>query len=92
MLIFVPAYLGQNYYEILGVPRNADQKEIKKSYRNLAKKHHPDKAQESQQTDQMEKINVAYETLSDPKKRKPNFTLEYLLQHAKIFISKTDQG
>jgi len=70
MLLFVPAYMGQNYYEILGVPRNADQKEIKKSYRNLAKKHHPDKAQESQQTDQMEKINVAYETLSDPKKRK----------------------
>ncbi len=69
MLIFVPAYMGQNYYDILGVPRNADQKEIKKSYRNLAMKHHPDKAQKPQETDQMEKINVAYETLSDPKKR-----------------------
>lgn len=60
----------RDYYEILGVSKNATDKEIKKAYRDLAKKYHPDlnpgdKAAE----EKMKEINEAYEVLSDPQKR-----------------------
>lgn len=61
----------RDYYEILGVDKNASAKEIKSSYRKLAKKYHPDlnngdeKAQEK-----FKEINEAYEVLSDPEKKK----------------------
>lgn len=58
----------KNYYKILGVPRNAKLKEIKKSYRELALKWHPDKNTEGD-TEKAEKmfqdISEAYEVLSD---------------------------
>src|SRR5579872_4452463 len=61
----------KDYYKILGVDKNADQKEIQKAFRKLARKHHPDvnpgdKASE----DQFKEINEANEVLSDPEKRK----------------------
>ena len=61
----------KDYYKILGVDRNADEKEIKRAYRRLARKHHPDvnpgdKAAEAQ----FKEINEAYEVLSDAEKRK----------------------
>src|SRR5947199_7377845 len=60
----------QDYYEILGVPKTATEDDIKKAFRKLARKHHPDvnpgdKAAE----EQFKKINEAYEVLSDKEKR-----------------------
>ena len=55
-----------DYYQILGVDRNADLKQIKKAYRKLASKHHPDKGGSE---DKFKEIQGAYETLSDPQKK-----------------------
>merc|ERR1712070_1168901 len=56
----------KNYYKILGVPRNAQQKEIKKSYRELALKWHPDKNPDDENAEKMfQDISEAYEVLSD---------------------------
>jgi len=59
-----------NYYQILGVNENADQESIKKSYRSLAKKYHPDKNKEPGAEEKFKKITEAYENLGDPAKRK----------------------
>ena len=56
-----------DYYKILGVPRNAKADEIKKAYRKLARKHHPDAGGDEAK---FKEINEAYEVLSDEKKRK----------------------
>ena len=57
-----------NYYEILGVTRDATQEEIKKKFRDLAKKTHPDKTKEDSDEEMIE-LNKAYEVLSDPENR-----------------------
>src|SRR6059058_3200844 len=57
-----------NYYAILGVPIDADSETLKRAYRQLARRYHPDLAgQES--AIQMKRINRAYDVLSDPEKR-----------------------
>lgn len=58
-----------DFYETLGVPRNADEKEIKKAYRNLARKYHPDVCKEPGAEARFKDINEAYSVLSDPQKR-----------------------
>ncbi|ADO76801.1 molecular chaperone DnaJ [Halanaerobium praevalens] len=58
-----------DYYELLGVDRDADQKEIKRAYRKLAKKYHPDMNQDKDTSDKFKEISEAYEILSDPDKR-----------------------
>ena len=59
----------ENYYDILGVEKNATQEEIKKAYRKLALKYHPDSSKEEGTTEKFMKISEAYETLSDEDKR-----------------------
>jgi len=66
----MPAASKQDYYEVLGIARNAKEDEIRKVYRKLARKHHPDlnpgdKAAE----ERFKKVQEAYDVLSDPKKR-----------------------
>lgn len=61
----------KDYYEVLGVDRNADQAAIKKAYRKLAKKYHPDTNDGNGQAEQrFKEITEAYTTLSDPEKKK----------------------
>ncbi len=57
-----------NYYEILGIPRDATQGEIKKKFRELAKKTHPDKTKEDSEEEMVE-LNKAYEVLSNEESR-----------------------
>lgn len=58
-----------DYYDTLGIPRNADEKEVKKAYRNLARKYHPDVCKEPGAEDKFKKINEAYSVLSDEQKK-----------------------
>ncbi len=60
----------KDYYRILGVDRNADDKTIKSAYRRLARKHHPDVAKTKDATERFKEISEAYEVLSDPEKRR----------------------
>eukprot|EP01083_Nonionella_stella_P298024 1011861_1 len=62
----------QDYYEILGVDKDVDQKAIKKAYRKLALKWHPDRNRDNQKEaeQKFKEIGQAYEVLSDPRKRK----------------------
>jgi molecular chaperone DnaJ len=59
----------RDLYEILGVPRDASQEDIKKAYRRLAREYHPDVSQSHDAEDRFKEIAGAYEILSDPQKR-----------------------
>ncbi|MDP3037257.1 MAG: DnaJ domain-containing protein, partial [Rhodocyclaceae bacterium] len=60
----------RDYYEVLGVNRDASDDEIKKAYRRLAMKHHPDRNPDNPKSeDRFKEAKEAYEILSEPKKR-----------------------
>ncbi len=59
----------RDYYEVLGIAKGASEDEIKRAYRKLAKKYHPDVNKEPDAEEKFKEINEAYEVLSDPQKR-----------------------
>ena len=61
---------GRDYYEILGVPRNASQEDIQRAYRKLARAYHPDLNSDPAAEDRFKDISEAYNVLSDPATRR----------------------
>ena len=59
----------KDYYKIMGVSKDAAQDEIKRSYRKLARKYHPDVSKEPDAEARFKEVNEAYEVLKDPEKR-----------------------
>ena len=82
-----------NYYEIIGVPKNASEKDIRQAFRKLARKYHPDlnpgdtKAEAS-----FKRINEAYEVLSDPDSRKKYDRYGDNWKHADQFEGQVRRG
>ncbi|KAJ8679799.1 hypothetical protein QAD02_015586 [Eretmocerus hayati] len=70
LLYLVVCLAGRDFYAILGVDRNADKNQIKKQYRRLAQKLHPDKNKnDPNASEKFQDLGAAYEVLSDPAKR-----------------------
>ena len=60
----------RDYYEVMGVPKNATEEEIKKAYRKLAKQYHPDLHPGDKEAEaKFKELNEAYEVLSDKEKK-----------------------
>ena len=61
---------NKDYYATLGIDKNASESEIKKAYRQMAKKYHPDNNPGDKSAEEkMKEVNEAYEVLSDPDKK-----------------------
>ena len=60
----------RDYYEVLGIQKNASEDEMKKAYRQMAKKYHPDlHPNDKEAEEKFKEVNEAYEVLSDPSKK-----------------------
>ena len=73
LLFFTIFIESVDHYKVLGLKKNSNEKEIKKAYRKLALKYHPDKnrgKKEKLATKKFQEVSTAYEVLSDPKKRR----------------------
>ena len=82
-----------DYYEILGVNKNASEEEIKKAYRKLARKYHPDlNPNDKEANKKFQQINEANEVLSDPEKRKKYDQYGKDWQHAEEFEKARHSG
>ena len=83
----------KDYYQILGVSRNASEKEIKQAYRRLARKHHPDLNPNDKSAEaRFKEINAAYEVLSNPEKRKKYDQFGEQWEYAEQFAKPGGQG
>jgi molecular chaperone DnaJ len=84
---------GKDYYQILGVSKNASEKEIKQAYRRLARKHHPDLNPGDKSAEaRFKEINAAYEVLSNPEKRKKYDQFGDQWEHAEQFAKAGGRG
>ncbi len=63
-------WVEKDYYAVLGVPRNASQADVKKAYRKLAQRYHPDTAKDAGAEERFKEISSAYDVLGDAAKRK----------------------
>src|SRR5439155_16682308 len=64
-------WFDKDYYQVLGVPKNASAAEIKKAYRKLAQRHHPDRNRGNKESeDRFKEISAAYDVLGDEARRK----------------------
>ena len=61
--------MGKDYYQILGLEKNCNENDIKKAYRKLALKYHPDRNKEEDSEEKFKNISEAYQVLSDKSKR-----------------------
>ncbi len=61
--------MDKNYYDVLGISKNASESEIKNAYREMAKKYHPDISKEENAEEKFKEVQEAYSVLSDPEKR-----------------------
>ena len=59
----------KDYYEVLGVPKDSSEKDIKGAYRKLAMKYHPDRSEAPDAEEKFKELSEAYAVLSDPEKR-----------------------
>src|SRR4051794_3546446 len=59
----------RDYYEVLGVPRDSNAEDVRRAYRKLARRYHPDVNKEADAEDRFKEVSEAYEVLSDPEKR-----------------------
>lgn len=82
-----------DYYETLGIAKNASTEDIKKAYRKLARKHHPDlNPNDKEANKKFQQINEANEVLSDPEKRKKYDQYGKDWEHAEQFENARQQG
>ncbi|KAK3526255.1 hypothetical protein QTP70_020406 [Hemibagrus guttatus] len=77
----------EDYYEILGIPKDASERQIKKAFHKLAMKYHPDKNKSPDAEAKFREIAEAYETLSDSKRRQ-----EYDQMRSNPFSRESTQG
>ena len=71
----------RDYYEILGIKRNATPEEIKKAHRKLVRQYHPDVSQETNAEVLFKEANEAYDVLSDAKKRQMYDQVGFYSEH-----------
>ncbi|MFO8011438.1 MAG: DnaJ C-terminal domain-containing protein [Dehalococcoidia bacterium] len=83
----------KDYYQVLGIKRDASEKDIKQAYRKLARKYHPDvNPGDSSTESKFKEINEAYQVLSDPEKRKKYDRFGENWEHADQFTGAGAQG